>query len=187
MGVIRSHSIGTLLLCVLVAVAPASDRRRLLRSPAAAAAGVLDALRDEQAGEVVGVSHAVVHGLFWLLADLAATRPLLLVVDDAQWADDASNQVLIALRSLAQRAVLIVLATRGFGVGEAPADARVIDATGMTVYPGLIDANANIGLGATAPPVTQGGRGGGGAAARGGVRPRGTHGRDHHAGRANRE
>ncbi len=42
-----------------------------------------------------------------------------------------------------------------------PGDARVIDATGMTVYPGLIDAYTNIGLGAPAPTPAQGGRGGG--------------------------
>src|SRR5262249_48107969 len=45
-----------------------------------------------------------------------------------------------------------------------PGDARVIDATGMTVYPGLIDAYTNIGLGAAAP-ATPTGRGGGGAPA----------------------
>ena len=42
-----------------------------------------------------------------------------------------------------------------------PGDARVIDAIGMTVYPGLIDAYTNIGLGAPAPTPAQGGRGGG--------------------------
>src|SRR5262245_1881710 len=42
-----------------------------------------------------------------------------------------------------------------------PGDARVIDATGMTVYPGLIDAYTNIGLGAPAPTPAHGGRGGG--------------------------
>jgi imidazolonepropionase-like amidohydrolase len=42
-----------------------------------------------------------------------------------------------------------------------PGDARVVDATGMTVYPGLIDAYTNIGLGAPAPTPAQGGRGGG--------------------------
>src|SRR5262245_61429033 len=42
-----------------------------------------------------------------------------------------------------------------------PGDARVIDASGMTVYPGLIDAYTNIGLGAPAPTPAQGGRGGG--------------------------
>ena len=42
-----------------------------------------------------------------------------------------------------------------------PGDARVIDATGMTVYPGLIDAYTNIGLGAPTPAPAQGGRGAG--------------------------
>lgn len=49
---------------------------------------------------------------------------------------------------------------------QAPADARIIDGTGLTVYPGLIDANTNIGF--TAATVGQGaaapGRGGRGAA-----------------------
>jgi imidazolonepropionase-like amidohydrolase len=42
-----------------------------------------------------------------------------------------------------------------------PGDARVIDATGMTVYPGLIDAYTNVGLGTATPATAQGGRGGG--------------------------
>ncbi len=42
-----------------------------------------------------------------------------------------------------------------------PADARIIDASGMTVYPGLIDSYTNLGLPATAAPA--GGRQGGGA------------------------
>jgi hypothetical protein len=40
----------------------------------------------------------------------------------------------------------------------APADARVIDGTGLTVYPGLIDALSNVGV----PARQQGGGGGGG-------------------------
>ncbi|MEP7270108.1 MAG: amidohydrolase family protein [Acidobacteriota bacterium] len=43
-----------------------------------------------------------------------------------------------------------------------PADARVIDATGMMVYPGLIDSYTSLGLPAPAAPAF-GGRGGGGA------------------------
>ncbi|MBP6444089.1 MAG: amidohydrolase family protein [Gemmatimonadales bacterium] len=54
-----------------------------------------------------------------------------------------------------------------------PADARVIDGTGLTVYPGLIDGFGTLGLpsatpaagGGAAPPGGGGGRGGGGAAA----------------------
>ncbi|HUK30390.1 MAG TPA: amidohydrolase family protein [Candidatus Acidoferrum sp.] len=44
-----------------------------------------------------------------------------------------------------------------------PPEARVIDGTGMTVYPGLIDAGTDVGLGAVAAPAGgAGGRGGGG-------------------------
>src|SRR5215213_8621258 len=39
---------------------------------------------------------------------------------------------------------------------SAPADARIIDGTGLTVYPGLIDANTNLGI-AQATPTPGGG------------------------------
>jgi imidazolonepropionase-like amidohydrolase len=45
----------------------------------------------------------------------------------------------------------------------APADARIIDGTGLTIYPGLIDANTNLGM--PAAPRPAGGGGGGGVAA----------------------
>lgn len=44
---------------------------------------------------------------------------------------------------------------------SAPTDARIIDGTGLTVYPGLIDANTNLGM----PASQQRPAGGGGAAA----------------------
>ena len=44
-----------------------------------------------------------------------------------------------------------------------PADARVIDGAGLTVYPGLIDTNTSLGMPQPSPPaVAGGGRGGGG-------------------------
>ena len=43
-----------------------------------------------------------------------------------------------------------------------PADAQVFDATGLTVYPGFIDALTNLGLSQTAVPTGGSGRGGGG-------------------------
>jgi hypothetical protein len=44
-----------------------------------------------------------------------------------------------------------------------PPEARVIDGTGLTVYPGLIDAGTDVGTGAAAAPAPgAGGRGGGG-------------------------
>ena len=45
-----------------------------------------------------------------------------------------------------------------------PADAQVFDATGLTVYPGFIDALTNLGM-AAPPPPQGGGRGGGGGPA----------------------
>ncbi len=46
-----------------------------------------------------------------------------------------------------------------------PGDARVIDAAGMMVYPGLIDSYTNFGLVTPTPAAGQGGRGGGPAPA----------------------
>ena len=45
-----------------------------------------------------------------------------------------------------------------------PADARIIDGTGLTVYPGLIDSYTNLALPEPSPQPTGGGGGGGGIA-----------------------
>lgn len=47
-----------------------------------------------------------------LLAGLALDNPLLLFIDDWQWADDASRQVLAALQRQTQRRLLVLLSTR---------------------------------------------------------------------------
>ncbi len=61
-----------------------------------------------------------------------------------------------------------VIAAVGAAV-QAPADARVIDGTGLTVYPGVIDANSSLGLGGGSSAIVadagRGGRGGGGRGA----------------------
>ncbi len=55
-----------------------------------------------------------------LFARLAEQQPLLLFVDDWQWADDASHQTLAALRRRSDRRLLIVLATRPPAAANAP-------------------------------------------------------------------
>lgn len=50
----------------------------------------------------------------------------------------------------------------GVGNVQPPADARVIDGTGLTIYPGLIDAYTNLALPEAPAPVGGGGGGGGG-------------------------
>ena len=47
------------------------------------------ACRRRRAGARVDPSFAILHGLYWLCANLAAATPLCLVVDDAHWADAA--------------------------------------------------------------------------------------------------
>ncbi len=63
-------------------------RAELLSGSAALAAPVFEP------GAEAAEGGAIEHGLYWLAADLAATAPLLLVVDDAQWADLSSLQAL---------------------------------------------------------------------------------------------
>jgi DNA-binding CsgD family transcriptional regulator len=53
------------------------------------------------------------HGLYWLAADLAEKGPILLAVDDAHWADQASLRCLgYVLNRLEGLPMLVVLATR---------------------------------------------------------------------------
>ena len=56
---------------------------------------------------------AALHGLYWLVANLAAERPLLLAVDDAQWVDEPSLRFLAYLaRRARELPVALVLAAR---------------------------------------------------------------------------
>ncbi len=58
-------------------------------------------------------SFAVLHGLYWLCANLAAERPLALVVDDAHWADGASLRFLaFLLPRLEELRVAVLLGAR---------------------------------------------------------------------------
>jgi len=58
-------------------------------------------------------THTVLHGLYWLVANLAERTPLLLVVDDVQWADGPSLRfVLYLARRLEGMPVALVVALR---------------------------------------------------------------------------
>ena len=64
-------------------------------------------------------SFAVLHGLYWLCANLAAERPLALVVDDAHWADGASLRFLaFLLPRLEELAIAVLLAGRPAEAGQ---------------------------------------------------------------------
>ena len=93
------------------------ERADLLQGAAGVAAGLLG-FRAQPAVEGapssgVDPSFAILHGLYWLCANLAAGRPLCLVVDDAHWADAASLRYLaFLLTRLEELEVALVVATR---------------------------------------------------------------------------
>lgn len=89
---------------------------------AAPAVGLAPARTGAGGGE--DLSGAVVHGLYWLTANLVARRPLLLAVDDAQWADTASLRWLAFLVSrVADMPLFLLLAIRR---PEAAPDAHLL-------------------------------------------------------------
>ena len=64
------------------------ERARWLTGPAEPAARVFEPPADGDAAP--DISFGVLYGLFWLTANIAAEGPLLLVIDDLHWCDQAS-------------------------------------------------------------------------------------------------
>jgi DNA-binding CsgD family transcriptional regulator len=89
--------------------AGAAKSRTLLSGAAALAAPVVS---PRKAGGTAD-PRSVMHGLYWLVSNLAEGGPLMLVVDDAHWADRPSLRFLAYLaRRLTGLAVLLVVAMR---------------------------------------------------------------------------
>jgi DNA-binding CsgD family transcriptional regulator len=98
-------------------------RRRLLGGAAAHAAGVVDP--RAQLDQAPVETSAVLHGLYWLVANLAADRPVLLVIDDLHWSDPASASWLAYLaRRIDGLPIALILAARPSepGASQMPLD-----------------------------------------------------------------
>jgi DNA-binding CsgD family transcriptional regulator len=107
----------------VVAAASDSERKSLLDGPPGLAAQLLGlpGLGDgitAPARTTQAPSFAVLHGLYWLCANLAGDRPLALIVDDAHWADGASLRFLAFLLPRLQELSIAVL------LGARPAEAE---------------------------------------------------------------
>ena len=89
-GVVRQ------LLEPLVRTAQTARRARLLAGAASFAA---PAVLGDEPGAVAGAdpTFAIVHGLYWLVANLSSESPVALVVDDVQWSDAPSLHFLTYL------------------------------------------------------------------------------------------
>jgi DNA-binding CsgD family transcriptional regulator len=109
-------------------------RRLLERVVAEAADGGRDGLLDGAAAHALGVfgrgemvfDEQARYALYWLVANLAEAAPLVLLVDDAQWADVASLDWLAYLaRRLEDLPVLLAVGVRA---GDPDAGAPALDA-----------------------------------------------------------
>jgi len=101
-----------------LAAAEPATRSRWLTGAAALAEPILapETSGGADAPEPAGDRFAQRHGLFWLCANLAGAQPMLLVVDDAQWADVESLGFLGHLaRRLEELPIVLVVALRSLG------------------------------------------------------------------------
>ena len=87
---------------------------------------------------------AAVHGLYWLVLNAAETGPLVMVVDDAQWADAASLRFLHYLgRRASDLPIVLVLAFRLGDAEEEPAVRQFIgDRSSIQLRPAPLSEEA---------------------------------------------
>jgi DNA-binding NarL/FixJ family response regulator len=117
-------------------LADPAERARWLARAAEPAARAFGAPSD--GGAAGDVSFDVLYGLFWLTANIAADRPLLLSIDDLHWCDQASLRFVAYLeRRLEGLHVLIAGAARA---GEQRTDTRLLaeiatDPAAVTIRP----------------------------------------------------
>ncbi len=109
-----------------------SERDVLLAGPAGAVRPLL--LGELAASSAHDTSFAVLHGLYWLTVNLANRRPLLIVVDDAHWADQPSLRWLAHLAPrLEGPAVALLVALRPTEPVSARAPLEALMAEAQTV------------------------------------------------------
>jgi DNA-binding CsgD family transcriptional regulator len=118
-----------------------ADRGRAFAGPAALAGDVL--IGRDGVVDAHDASFALLHGLYWLTANLAGDRSLLVAVDDAHWADSVSMRWLGYLaRRLEDLPVAVVVAMRPSEVAASDRFASAITSVASVLRPGLLDVAA---------------------------------------------
>jgi DNA-binding CsgD family transcriptional regulator len=110
----------------------------LLAGAAAFARPVLALKPDRQASLTGGDSHLLeaLHGLYWLVVNLAAESPVLVAVDDVHWCDGASLRFLLYLRRRLEGLPIVIVGTSR--VGEPGADEHLLGLLGANGGPGIL-------------------------------------------------
>jgi len=125
----------------LLAAASPDLRAELLSGPAALITPLLGASQPAGSQDVAAEgSFAIVHGLYWLAANVALQRPTLLAIDDLHWADTPSLRWLLYLtRRLEGVPLLVVAGTRppeGEGHDPMLVAELIADPEGAAIRPG---------------------------------------------------
>ncbi|HEX6404618.1 MAG TPA: AAA family ATPase [Pseudonocardiaceae bacterium] len=130
------------------------ERAELLAGAAALAGPVLGL------GGAVADSFAALHGLYWLVANLTIGGPVVLAVDDLQWADEPSLRWLVYLcHRLEGLPVLVAATTRPPRSGHSPPLTELLAVRGAQILsPGPLSETAvgrliGEGLGAQPDPA----------------------------------
>jgi DNA-binding CsgD family transcriptional regulator len=118
------------------------ERAALTVGPAAAVRPLL--LGEPVIGSATDTSFAVLHGLYWLAANLSAARPVLLAIDDAHWADESSLRWLTYLaRRLEGLNLMLLVALRPAAPPFANPTVLALHAEAQTtLHPALLSKNA---------------------------------------------
>ena len=118
----RDYGFGVLRQLLEPAVtSPEGCLRESLFTGAAALAAPLFKSGPSPAAAVVEPDYATLHGLYWLLAELAEEQPIAVCVDDVQWADPPSLRFLsFVARRLANLGATIFTTLRSGEVGTDP-------------------------------------------------------------------
>ena len=105
----------------LLASAAADLRAELLSGPAALVEPLFGASRLAASQEAPAEgSFAILHGLYWLAANVAFQRPTLLAIDDLYWADTPSLRWLLYLTRRLEGVPLLVAAAHAAARGRGP-------------------------------------------------------------------
>jgi DNA-binding CsgD family transcriptional regulator/tetratricopeptide (TPR) repeat protein len=121
------------------------ERAELLSGAAALAAPLFDPAQVAAGEAAADSSLATLHGLYWLTANLAARRPLLLALDDLHWCDRPSLRWLAYL--LPRMDELPVLVVAGLRPEEPGEDAGLLgqvvsDPLAAVIRPAPLSADA---------------------------------------------
>jgi DNA-binding CsgD family transcriptional regulator len=118
------------------------ERAALFTGAAKLALPILDPSGEE--AENPELMYQRLHGLYWVIANLAREQPLLITIDDAQWADEASMAAerFLSLR-IADLPMVLLLAVRPAEVGQlaVPLAEILADPATISIRPGPLSTD----------------------------------------------